>query len=221
KNSPVIESPDSTIGMRLGMPVKEFVELDMEILDGNGDFEQVGDHPYFGLQVNIKPRLMDKKGNYRFIYWLNETAHTKWSNAAKTKETGTGFGVSFDQEVADDIGVFLRAGWQRDEVYLAGEGFSLDSSYSAGFQLSGNLWNRQNDILGIAYGIINPSDEYKKAGPLHADAETHFEAYYNYQINSNVAISPDIQIITKPYGNDAVNGSSAIIAAGIRTQIDF
>lgn len=221
KNSPVIEFPDNTIGVRLGAPVREFMDVDIAILDGDGDFEQIGDHPFLGIQINIKPQLMDKKGNYRFVYWRNEAAHTKWDAAAKTKESSAGVGISFDQEVTDRLGCFLRAGWQSDEAALDTTTFSLESSYSAGVRLFGDLWNRDEDVVGIAYGMINPSDEYKKAGGLQAKAEGHFEIYYNYKINDNVSITPDLQMISNPYGKDAANGTSTIIIAGTRVQIDF
>ncbi len=221
KNSPAIEFPDNTIGLNLWMPVKEFVEVDMEILDGNGDFEQIGDHPFLGIQVNLKPQLMDKNGNYRFIYWRNEAAHTKWNDAAQTKESGYGYAISIDQELTNNMGVFLRAGWQSDEAALDTASFSLESSYSAGMQLSGNSWGRDEDVLGMACGIVDPSDEYKKAGGLLAKTEGHFEAYYNYKVNNNFTITPDIQFISNPYGKDAANGASTIIIAGVRLQIDF
>ena len=221
KNCPAIEFPDNTIGLRSGMLAGEFVELNMEILDANGDFEQIGDHPFLGIQANIKPRLMDKDGNYRFVYWRNEAAHTKWNDTAKTKEAGYGYGISIDQEVTDDIGLFLRAGWQDDKAVLDTTAFSLDSSYSVGVQVAGTLWSRNEDVAGIACGIINPSDEYKNAGGLQAKTEGHFEIYYNYKINDSVSITPDFQMISSPYGKDAANGTSTIMVAGMRLQMDF
>ena len=119
------------------------------------------------------------------------------------------------------MGIFLRAGWQQDDAALDTTTFSLESSYSAGTQVKGTLWGRDEDVVGIAYGMINPSDEYKKAGGLNAKAEGHVELYYNYRVNENLSVTPDIQMITNPYGKDAVNGTSTIWVGGVRDQIDF
>lgn len=223
RNSPVIEFPANTIGLHLGTVLTDKLSLDMEILDGDGDFEQIGDGPFLGAQLNIKPKLFERSGNYRLIFWLNEAAHTKWNDASKTKEGTSGFGLSCDQEIRDNVGVFARAGWQEEEAFLNGEGeaFSLESAYSAGVQLGGNIWGRKDDVLAIAWGIVNPSQDYKQAGGLQAKNEGHFEIYYNFRASENLSITPDIQIITNPYGKDAANGSSTITVAGVRAQVEF
>jgi porin len=230
RNSPVVEFPDNTFGIRLGLNLTDILDVETVIADGDADFNQIGDHPWIGVQANLKPELMDRPGNYRLIFWNNEAAHLKWTDIAKTKESASGFGISFDQEVADDVGVFLRAGWQSDDTFLdsgaiAGaidpEEFSLESAYSAGVQFSGNLWGRESDTCGFAYGIINPSDEYKKAQTRQAKTESHVEAYYRFVINEHLEITPDVQLISNPFGKDAPNGTSTIIVGGIRTQINF
>ncbi|MCK4994651.1 MAG: carbohydrate porin [Candidatus Omnitrophica bacterium] len=221
KNSPVIEFPDNTIGIRSCIAFTQMVDVELAVLDGDADFQQIGDHPFLAAQITVKPQLINRNGNYRLLFWLNEAPHTKWNDAGKTKESASGFGISCDQELVDNIGAFLRAGWQSDDAALDTTAFSLESSYSAGLQFGGGLWGRDDDVLGMAYGIINPSDEYKKAGSLQAKTENHFEVYYNYKLNDNVAITPDIQVIGNPYGKDAANGTSSIIVAGIRMQLDF
>ena len=221
KTSPVIEFPDNTFGIRLGMPLSDLVEIELLAADGNGDFNQLGDSVWTAVQANIKPDLLGRDGNYRIYYWYNGANHTKWNDASKIKEEGSGFGISLDQEVVDAIGVFVRAGWQQDEAALDTTTFSLESSYSVGTQLEGSLWGRDRDVIGLAYGLINPSDEYKKAGNLQAKTEGHLELYYNYKVNENLSITPDIQMISNPYGKDAANGDSTIYVGGVRAQIDF
>ncbi|MFH2137671.1 MAG: carbohydrate porin [Candidatus Omnitrophota bacterium] len=221
KRSPVIEFPDNTIGIRLGVLAADVVEIEAITADGDADFNQIADSLWWAVQANLKPELMGRAGNYRVYYWYNDAPHTKWNAAAKIKEEGSGFGVSFDQEITDDVGIFLRCGWQQDEAALDTTTFSLESSYSAGMQFNGTLWGRDEDVLGFAYGFIYPSDEYKKAGNLQAKTEGHAELYYNYRVNENLSVTPDIQMITNPYGKDAVNGTSTILVGGIRTQIDF
>lgn len=221
RNSPVIEFPGNSIGLHLGSALAETLGLDVEILDGDSDFEQIGDGPFFGAQVNLKQGFFGRNGNNRILFWQNEAAHTQWNDASKTKEGASGFGISCDQEIMDDVGVFARAGWQEEDVYLNGTAFSLASAYSAGVQVGGNVWGRENDALAFACGTIKPSDDYKKTGGLLAKSEGHFEIYYNFQANENLTLTPDLQVIANPYGKDAANGGSTITVAGIRAQVDF
>ena len=33
--------------------------------------------------------------------------------------------------------------------------------------------------------------------------ESHLELYYNFKVNEHLRISPDIQVVWNPYGDDA------------------
>ena len=222
RNSPVIEFPDNAAGMRLEIQPSDKVNARFLMMDGDSDWEDVAEQGFYAIQLNLKPGFMEKPGNYRLIGWLSDREHTKWLDPAATKENSYGFGLSFDQEITDVLGAFLRYGWQDPDVYLNGEDFSLEQAWSAGIQLKGSLWNREDDVFGIAMGQVIPSEEYKKAGTdLKAKDEGHFEAYYNYKVNENLTLSPDIQVIWNPYGDDATNGKSTITVVGMRGQLDF
>ncbi|MFH1460150.1 MAG: carbohydrate porin [Candidatus Omnitrophota bacterium] len=221
KNSPAIEFPDNTIGLRAGTALLDVLSLDTVIADGDADFNQVGDSLWIGAQLTLQPNSIERKGNYRLYYWYNDTPHTKWQDASKTKESGQGFGISFDQELTERMGVFVRAGMQQDDAALDTSTFSLESAYSFGAQFNGSFWGRDNDILGLGCGQVMASDEYKKAGNLQAKTEGQVELYYNYAVSENLIISPDFQMINNPFGKDAVNGDDIIFVAGIRTQINF
>jgi high affinity Mn2+ porin len=177
---------------------------------------------FFAAQVKFKPGFFERNGNYRFLGWANDSEHTKWNDSSSTKESAYGFGISFDQELTDFMGVFLRYGWQDPDVYLNGESFSLERAWSGGIEIGGRLWGRNEDKAGFALGRIKPSDEYKKASSgIDAKNEGHFEAYYNYKVNEHLSLTPDIQVIWNPYGDDAANGKSAVTVLGMRCQVDF
>ena len=222
RNSPTIEFCDNSGGLYVGLVPSDFVELDLIALDADSDWEDMGDGAFFGAQLNLKLNLFERNGNYRIVGWLDDRDHTKWKDSAKSKEEGCGVGISFDQELTDYIGAFLRYGWQDPDVYLNGESFSLEHAWSTGIQLAGSLWGREEDVLGLAVGQAISSDEYKKAGSnLKAEDEGHFEAYYNYKVNEHLTVGPDVQVIWDPYGGDATNGDKTIVIGGIRSQIDF
>ncbi len=221
RNSSVIEFPDNSAGIRLGFSPYELLEFNFVAQDADSDWEDIFDGIFLAGQVNFKPKFFSQEGNYRLIGWLNDRNHIKWQDAAKAKEEGYGFGISFDQGLTDDLGLFLRYGWQNPKVYLTGNSFSLEQTWTTGFQLKGSLWDRENDVLGLAFGQIIPSDDYKKANSLKAKSEKHLEAYYNLKINEHLHLSPDLQVIWDPYGKDAVNGEDSIVVGGLRAQVDF
>lgn len=221
KNSPVIEFPDNSFGLRLGLAPIDLFDMELGIFDADADWEDAFDSVFLGSQINFKPKLLERTGNYRVYGWLNDKDHIKWDDALKTKEKSYGFGLSFDQEIADVFGAFARYGWQSPKVYLSGSSFSLEQSYSLGLQLKGNPWKRKDDILGLAFGGVIPSDDYKKANNLKAKSEEHLEIYYNFKLNEHLCLSPDLQVIWDPYGGDAINGDKTIFVGGVRAQVDF
>ena len=222
RNSPVIEFPDNSGGVRLAFAPTKFMEIETLSMDGNADWEDLFDDTFYAGQVNFKPKFMERGGNYRFFSWASDREHTKWDDSTETKEKNYGFGLSFDQELTDVIGIFARYAWQNPEVYLNGESYSLEQAFSVGMQVAGEPWGRDEDVLGIAFGQVLPSDDYKDSNSsLKADTEGHVELYYSYKINDHLTVSPDVQVIWKPYGGDATNGDDTIVVGGLRGQVDF
>ncbi len=223
RNSPAIEFPDdNAAGMRLSVEPVSFLDIELIAMDTDADWEDIFDNLFFSGQFNFKPNLFERTGNYRFYAWLNGKDHIKWSDVSRIKEKNYGFGISFDQELTDNLGMFARYGCQNSAVYSSGEDFSLEQSWGAGFQLVGNLWGRDDDIFAIAFGQIMPSDDYKKAGSnLKARSEDHLEVYYSFKVNDHLTVSPDFQVIGDPFGGDAAKGENTIIVGGLRAQICF
>ena len=222
RNSPVVEFPDdNAAGVRATIEPVDFLDVELAAMDANADWEDAFDNIFFSGQLNFKPNLFKRPGNYRVYGWLNDKDYIRWDDAAKTKEENYGFGLSFDQELTDVLAAFARYGWQNPEVYADGSDFSLEQSWSAGIQLAGSLWGRDDDVFAIAFGQVIPSDDYKKANSVKADSEEHLEVYYSFKVNDHLTVSPDIQVIWDPYGGDATNGDKTIFVGGVRTQVDF
>jgi len=232
RNSPTIEFPDNTAGLRLAVLPLEWLELGYGVFDGNSDWENIGDNLFNIGQVTFKPKPFDLPGNYRFLGWNNNSDHTRWLDNSKQKENSYGFGLSFDQKVSDIVTLFTRYSWQDPKTYnpnimATGDlNYSLETSWSAGFQVEGKPWGRENDILAFAIGEAIASGDYKDAGAgldpaRKAKHEGHSEAYYKFHMNDHLSISPDIQYIWNPFGKDVVDDTSPVFVYGLRSQIDF
>ncbi|MDD5347251.1 MAG: carbohydrate porin [Candidatus Omnitrophica bacterium] len=222
-NSPVIEFPTDSgeAAVRLAWEPTEKLVIDVLAMDSNADGEDIFDALFLATQLNFKPALFGRSGNYRLIFWQNNAGHTTWMDTTEDKENGLGWGVSFDQEFTDCLGGFFRYGWQDPDVYLNGESVSLYQSYSFGPQIKGALWGRKEDVVGIGFGQAVPSKKYKEANGLIAKTESHLECYYAFKANEHFTISPDLQVIWRPYGKDAANGDGTIVVSGLRGQLDF
>jgi len=236
RNSPTIDFTDNTGGLYMLITPKdsEWIDLEAQVLDGYGDWEDTADHVFTTAQINLKPKIQEGlAGNYRIYGWYKDINYTKWQDQLKMWEHRYGFGTSIDQQLTDIFTVFGRYGWCDPDVFdpamtsSSGANYSLEHAWSAGFQLNGKPWNREQDHFACAVGMAIPSDEYKEyAGTnLRADDEGHFEAYYSCRLNDHLTLSPDIQVIWNPFGNDYIVNNQrrdeTITVIGCRGQVDF
>jgi carbohydrate-selective porin OprB len=227
RNSPTVEFPDNAAGVRFAYLPAEWLVLGCGVFDGNGDWEKIGDNLFNIGQVAFKAGFFGRPGNYRFYGWNNNANHTEWLDIEKNKEAAYGFGLSFDQKISDITTLFVRYGWQNPEVFnpditaTGGLNYSLEHSWSAGFQIEGKPWGRENDVFAFAVGQAVPSDDYRVANSLSAKTEGHLEAYYRIHVNDHLSLSPDFQYIWNPFGGDAANDANGIFVGGMRAQVDF
>jgi len=245
-NNITIDWPDDYAGgFRLTISPHPFFDINMGALEADGDFEGIFEDTFGIGEIHFKPKLFgERQGNYRFYGWVNAGDHEEWRvprigrwsgrnirilglpldefwwwryrNRDQDNETGVGFGLSFDQELTDTITAFLRFG-----LMSSGDIYKAKYSWSLGGQMSGALWNRPDDTLGVTYGQAILSSEYERflrAYDIHPGDEGHFEAYYRYQLNDQLAISPDIQVINNIAGSEE---SHTITVFGIRVQVDL
>ena len=139
-----------------------------------------------------------------------------------------GVGLSVEQQVWPDLGVFARAGWANGNVETY-EFTDADRTLAGGVSLMGKAWGRPNDTFGFA-GIVNGisgiHEAYLNAGGLgilvgdgqlpHPGTEKIFEAFYSLPIGSWVA-TLDYQFVANP-GYDRDRGPASIIATRLHAQ---
>jgi hypothetical protein len=164
----------------------------------------------------------------RFNYTTNNPNAPDLCFVRKTNDK-FGIGFSFEQALGHDIGVFLRAMWSdgRTEVYAY---MPADRSVAAGVLAKGTLWNRGNDVAGIAFNASWISDSHAQYlamggvdgfigdGKLNRASESVFEVFYSVAILSSVWLSADYQRIFNPAFN-ADRGPVDVL--GGRIHADF
>jgi high affinity Mn2+ porin len=139
-----------------------------------------------------------------------------------------GIGLSVEQQVSADLGVFARAGWADGNIEPY-EFTDADRTVAAGLSLSGQRWGRPQDTFGLA-GIVNGISgihaAYLDAGGLgilvgdgqlpHPGSEKIIEALYSFPLGSWLA-TLDYQLVANP-GYNRDRGPVSIIGTRLHTQ---
>lgn len=165
-----------------------------------------------GVALELVPGLL---GNYRGYVWANAADHADIRPGGSTNKTGSGGGVSFDQQLSDNVTAFLRWGMRDDKVYI------VDHAYSFGVLYGGDLWQRNQDALGFAANVAmvgNRAKDAVRSRGYDASDEVLMELFYRCQVNEYVALSPNVQFIRNPGGK---SGRSDITVLGLRARVDF
>jgi high affinity Mn2+ porin len=125
-----------------------------------------------------------------------------------------GFGLNVEQNLSDNAGVFLRAGWN-DGKTATWAFTEIDESFSIGVNIQGkHAWEREKDNAGAAFvmnGISKDHQDFLKAGLygfiigdgklLNYGAEDILELYYRRQLFSNIFVTGDYQFVNHPAYN--------------------
>jgi high affinity Mn2+ porin len=123
-----------------------------------------------------------------------------------------GAGVNLEQEIAKDLGVFFRYGWNdgHTETWAFTE---IDRTGSGGLSLGGRPWGRPSDRIGLAFvenGLSHDHEEYLSLGgkgfiigdgKLNYGRERILETYYLIALKDGFALSPDFQYVVSPAYN--------------------
>jgi len=184
-------------------------------------------------------------GAVRWLQYLNRTRSGSYVEAVQlAEETGTtpvvqairrpgtlkyGSGVSFDQEISHDVGVFSRLGWNdgktEDFAFTA-----IDRLAEGGVSVKGTRWKRKDDIVATAFaaaGIAGVHAVYLAMGGLDfliGDGKLNYapeylwESYYNARVVRGFYATFDVQ----HYNNPAYNHDRGPVwVESVRLHIEF
>jgi high affinity Mn2+ porin len=149
-------------------------------------------------------------------------------SAVRTYTSKPGIAANMEQQILPGVGLFARAGYTpgKLEAYAFTD---ADTTLSGGASLSGKLWGRPGDSLGLA-GILNTISSVHQAyfaaggysaligdGMLpHPGAEKILEVYYSLPIYS-WQLTLDYQFIANPaYNRD--RGPVSVVATRLHAQ---
>lgn len=240
-----------------------------------GGISTISNRDYFGCygfnhELQFGHIFKQKEGNFRVGFWnwnFRKGTPTPFTTPVDVASgTGllavipgglasngprpVGMYLNFDQRVWKNIGLWGRYAVNDKnigEVFLGGL-LSSRGSFSFGAEIPvGEFYKRRpDDVIGIAYGQIQPYSRevvspatpaflslngvpattlaevnnnlsIMNPGPHHRN-EKAMEIYYRYQINKNISISPDVQTIWSPGGTGP---QPVIFTIGSRLNVVF
>ena len=148
-----------------------------------------------------------KSGDSTAVYVIRGLAYN-----TKYRSIKYGLGVNGELELSNALGCFFRAGYN-DGKTATWAFTEIDESVSAGLQLKGSVWKRNDDVLGIAgvaSGISKDHQDYLKEGgygfligdgALNYRTENIVEIYYNAKLFNHFFITADYQFVDHPAYN--------------------
>ena len=133
-------------------------------------------------------------------------------SAAQAYRYKYGFGLNWEQEIAENVGLFSRLGW--NDGHEQAWAYADDNwTASLGVSVKGKQWQRPGDTFGLA-GIVSgasrSNQQFLDAGGLGIEAgdgaltygsEKVMETYYDFQIWKPVHAAVDYQFISNPAFN--------------------
>jgi len=215
-NNPVLDDEDEYTPFIAfgGIPVKNLRLLAIvqsssypmnSHVEGKSVWEQLLKSPFVAVQATFSPRIEGHIGHYRLYGWLKSYDHPRLTTPGS--ENGWGMGISLDQLVTPQLGVFARLAYQNRHVYEA------PWFWSAGTRFTGVIPGRESDIFGLAISGLRANQETPNQG-----TEIHLETYYRIRLSKHFFISPDLQYVMNPLGN---NDEAGIFAATLRGEFRF
>lgn len=148
--------------------------------------------------------------------------------AVRRYTSRSGVSANLEQQISPEIGAFARAGVASGDVEPY-EFTDIDRTVAAGLSLSGKLWGRADDTVGIA-GVVNgisaAHQTFFNAGGLgvlvgdgqlpNPGREHILETYYSFPLRS-WKVTVDYQFITDP-GYNRDRGPVSVLGARLHAQ---
>lgn len=115
-----------------------------------------------------------------------------------------------DEKSKQGVGLFGRFG------YSDGEANPIEAFYSFGVGGKGIIPERDGDTFGLGYFYVDFSGDLPDF--LNIDSTQGVELFYNIEVTPWMHITPDLQVIVDPGGNE---DRDVALVYGIRGQISF
>jgi hypothetical protein len=144
------------------------------------------------------------EGGYRVV--VVGTNHEFFDPTGTHRERRLAGALSFDQQLGETFGVFLRIGWQSDRAAV-----DYDAFYSGGLNVRGGAWGRENDHIGLGYGYLSGGNQALRASHVA-------EVYYRLVAFEYFSVSADAQYM---FDDLRAGGGPRGFILGLRAMVAY
>jgi high affinity Mn2+ porin len=193
-----------------------------------------GRYDLFGQPGAIKFLAYGDNGRFGNVYDVVQNAIAAGDlppqlDALRRRHFKTGGGINIKQQLAQNLGFFLRAG-MADGRYETVDYTDIDRSVSFGLVAAGDAWGRKDDEIGVGsafsglsghrvrYFELGGRSVYIGDGALSYGGEKNLEAYYKLGFGKNIDATFDYQLIVNP-GHNSARGPVNVF--GLRLRAAF
>jgi porin len=169
-----------------------------------GENDDGKSYNFYGANIGYTINTKLGEGNYRVTV---DSTSKDFNNPTRDRlESKQSVILSFDQQLGKILGAWIRFGWQKDDASIQGK-----ELYSGGLDISGKLWRRKQDNIGIGYAYVG-------GGNQDLDNANVFETYVRFLLNKYFAITADLQY----QDNNMTQGDSPSgFIYGVRCVVEF
>ncbi len=187
--NPTRRFPRNSLGVNARLALTDHAYLSFGVHDTNGrktnsGFGDLDKDDLFGaIEIGLTPRFEGLgRGRYRFTLW------STGGGDSSRGESGTGFALSFDQDLGNNLVPFLRYGYQDRDLR------NTKNVISGGVGVL-RPFGREADVLGVGLSWGDAED---------GDLPDQFvgEVFYRLQATGKVQVTPGVQVIVDPSRNE-------------------
>jgi len=159
---------------------------------------------FYGANMNYTMDTKLGEGHYRVnVQWTSKDFNDLAGDNLESKQCAI---LSFDQQLGEILGAWIRFGWQDDDAAVV-----VKELYSGGLDINGRLWRREQDNIGIGYAYLGGANQ-------DLDNAYVFETYVRFLLNDYFAITVDLQHQdNKMKQGDSPSG----FISGVRGVVEF
>jgi hypothetical protein len=161
-------------------------------------------YAYYAGQVGVHTKTSIGEGHFRVAV---AATNKKFSDVnSNTLNSRVGGMLSFDHELGNKVGAWVRLGVQDPEAVI-----NYQNLFSGGLLIRGDFWGRANDEWGIGHGMLD-------GGNLEIYRSEVTETYLRFGLSDGVSLTLDVQHLCdtyKPAGDRRVEGwvSSLLVSS--------
>lgn len=170
-----------------------------------GENDDGNNNNFFAAQIGYTVNTSFGEGNYRLI---GQGTSEEFLDKNGKKQNRLAAILSFDQELGDIFGAWIRFGRQDDDALV-----DYDYFLSGGLNITGKWYGRTNDDIGIGYVYLNGADD------SDFDYTQVAEVYWRFVLNDYFAVTADFQYMADEFDTDENDIDGFIL--GIRGAVEF